>query len=172
MNNFRRLAAVLTICLILVACSDNTPASSGSASSGSTATAASGEFPPMGPAELDAYLADNKGTPTMVMVWTTWCPSCKQQMPEMEELAKSAKGQINVITVSLDENVEILKDYFKDKKLDLPVYHGDEALARKYEVQAIPTLLMFDREGKLNFNKPGVFPTAMLKVMADKLAQQ
>lgn len=172
MNNFRRLATLVLICLALVACSDNTTADSGSSASGSTTSAMSGQYPPMGVAELDAYLADNKGTPTMAMIWTTWCPSCKQQMPEMEELAKSAEGKVNVITISLDESIDALKDFFKDRTLDLPVYHGDEALARKYEVQAIPTLLMFNSKGELTFNKPGVFPTAMLRVMADKLATQ
>ena len=167
MKKLRQLAVILMICMMLVACGEE--ASQGNAAQSTDAVAA-GDYPAMGVAELDAFLAANKGTPTMLMFWTTWCPSCKEELPELEALRASHGDKVNIITVSLDENLAALDTFLAKKKLDLPVYHGDEAIARKFGVEAIPTLLMFDKTGKMIFGKPGVFPHSMLKVMADKLA--
>ena len=90
----------------------------------------------------------------------------------MEALNRSHGDKVNIITVSLDEKVEALDAFFSTKKIDLPVYIGDEAIARKFGVEAIPTLVMFDKNGTQTFAKPGVFPHAMLESMANKLAEQ
>ena len=170
MNNFRRLAVIAIVSLLLLAC--NSGASQESQGESSGGATASGTYPFMGVAELNTFLTKNAGKPTMLLFWTTWCPSCKQEIPEMEALNASHGDRVNVITVSLDENVEALDAFFKDGKIDLPVYHGDDAIARKFGVEAIPTLVMFDKKGQQTFAKAGVFPHAMLTAMAEKLAGQ
>lgn len=171
MNNLRRLAVMLIVMLALVACNGGSSSES-DADSTTGRAASSGEYPPMGVAELDAFLAEHKGTPTMLMFWTTWCPSCKQQIPEMEALKASHGDKVNIITVSLDEKVEALQAYFSKKTINLPVYHGDDAIARKFQVEAIPTLVMFDKDGTVTFSRPGVFPHPMLSSMADGLLEK
>ncbi len=159
-------ALVITAFLLLAACSDgDTKETGASAESNSART-----FEPMGVNELDTFLAANKGTPTILMFWTTWCPSCKKELPELEKLRQTHGDKVNIITVSLDEKREALEKYFEEHSLDLPVYYGDEAIARKFSVQAIPTLVMFDGEGQQVFAQPGVFPHEMLTGMAEKLA--
>jgi len=165
-----RFAAFLILTLILVACSGGSPSEvEAEAEVESGRSSGSIDFPFMGVAELDKYLADNVGKPTMVLFWTTWCPSCKQEIPEMEQLNKSHGDKMNIITISLDEKVEALDEFFKNGKLDLPVYWGDDAIARKFEISAIPSLVIFNKEGKKTFGQAGIFPHSMLKAMADNL---
>jgi len=171
MMKYWRFSAFLILTFVLVACSgESAPEAQTEVESGSSA--GSKDFPFMGVAELDKYLADNAGKPTMVLFWTTWCPSCKQQIPEMEQLNKSHGDKLNIITISLDDNVAFLDEFFKDGLLDLPVYFGDDAIAQKFDISAIPTLTIFNKEGKLTFSKAGIFPHSMLKAMADKLIEQ
>lgn len=166
MNNFQRLAVILCLSLILLACSG------GSTDSEAEPVSVGGAYPKMGVAELDTYLAENTGKPAMLLFWTTWCPSCKQEIPELEQLNKTYGDKVNILAISLDEDVAALDAFFADKKIELPVYIGDQAIARKFEVEAIPTLALIDKNGKLIFAKPGVFPYAMLQRMADKLLGQ
>ncbi|CCH49784.1 TlpA family protein disulfide reductase [Pseudodesulfovibrio piezophilus] len=168
MNNLKRLSTIFLFSLFLVACSGGSPAEGEPNSKDEGATG--GEFQHMGVSELETYLTANQGKPTLMFFWTTWCPSCKQEIPEMEALAKSHGDSVNVIAVSLDEKVEALETFFEKRKIDLPVYIGDEELARQFGIEAIPTLVMFDKSGKQVFAKPGVFPHAMLKSMAEELA--
>ncbi len=59
--------------------------------------------------------------------FATWCPPCKKQAPIIEELAKEYAGRIEIISIDTDKNPE---------------------LARKFNIQAIPTLVFLDAEGK------------------------
>lgn len=173
MMKFWRFAALLIVIVLLVACSgESTPEAKGTLSSDSGNTKESASFPFMGVAELDTYLAANSGKPTMVLFWTTWCPSCKQEIPEMELLNKSHGDKMNIITISLDEKVAALDKFFEKGMLDLPVYVGDQAIAEKFNVSAIPTLVIFNKEGKMTFAQPGIFPHSMLTAMAEKLIKQ
>ncbi|MBI9079580.1 MAG: TlpA family protein disulfide reductase [Pseudodesulfovibrio sp.] len=167
-----RLCSLLIIMVLLVACSSGSAPEAETESereSQAGSTIESSDFPFMGVAELDRFLADNNEKPTMVLFWTTWCPSCKQQIPEMEQLNKSHGEKMNIITISLDENVAALASFFKKGRLDLPVYIGNDVIAERFEVSAIPTLVIFDKQGKQTFSKAGIFPHSMLKAMADNL---
>lgn len=120
-------------------------------------------------AGLNDYLAANAGRPTLVMLWATWCPSCKQQIPELEQLEKTHGDKVNIIALSVDENRKALERYLEKKPMALTVAWGDQQIARDHNVEAIPTLLIFDKSGKKIFGQPGVFPASMLGAMADKL---
>jgi len=166
MNKLRLLAVIAIVSLFLVGCSE------GSAPEGGAKAGGSGAYPYMGVKELDSFIADHPGKPTMVFFWATWCPSCKQQMPDLEALYKSHGEKLNILAVSLDDKVEALEQYFADKKIDLPVYFGDSAMAERFNVSAIPTMVIFNKQGKQTFGQPGVFPQSMLKAMAEKLISE
>ena len=90
----------------------------------------------------------------------------------MEKLKSSHGDRLNIITISLDEEVSALTKFYKGKKPGLPVFIGNDNLARKFEVSAIPTLVIFNSKGRLTFGQSGIFPHSMLKAMADNLIGQ
>jgi len=173
-----RLFALLIFALTLVACSDNagstgdSPQAPDLKASAPAQAPASGDVPFMGLDELKDFVTGNDGKPTIVVIWTTWCPSCKEQMPELEALHESHGEKINIIALSLDENKAALDKYLAAAAPKLPVYWGDETVARAHGVEAIPTLLIFDKQGRKVFGQAGMFPSSMLGAMADKLANE
>ena len=172
MKKMWRIVVLTLFVLALTACSGESGSEqTGAASGGSTPAVADGSFPFMGEAELDQYLKDNAGRPTMLFFWATWCPSCKQQIPELEALHQSHGDRVNVVALSMDDKIEALEKYAATHPMNLPVYFGDQALARKFNIEAIPTMVIYDKAGKLIFNQAGVFPQSMLGAMVDKLNQ-
>ena len=63
----------------------------------------------------------NQGT-VVVDFTATWCPPCKMLAPVLDRVAEKYAGQVKIVKVDIDENVEV---------------------ASKYGVQQIPNLLFF-----------------------------
>ncbi len=91
------------------------------------------------PAAEQPAVSENKPAelPKLWDFFATWCPPCKRQAPIIEELAAEYQGQIEIRSINTDENQE---------------------LARKFNIQAIPTLVFLDATGKELSRHVGFFP--------------
>lgn len=70
--------------------------------------------------DFDKIIAESK--PTLVDFFATWCGPCKMQAPILEQVKNRVADAANVIKVDIDRN---------------------NALAAKYRVQSVPTLILF-----------------------------
>jgi thioredoxin 1 len=93
---------------------------------------------------LEETIKNNKSL--VVDCWAPWCGPCRMMSPVIDELASDLKGKITFGKLNTDENQDI---------------------AAKYQVQAIPTLLIF-KDGKLADRKVGALPK---KVLAGELTR-
>jgi thioredoxin 1 len=73
--------------------------------------------------------------------WAPWCGPCKMMLPVIDELSKDLKGKVAFGKLNTDENQNI---------------------ARKFKVQAIPTLLIF-KNGEVVDQVVGVMPKKKLE---------
>lgn len=60
--------------------------------------------------------------PVLVDFWAAWCMPCKMQGEVLKEIAPDLEGKVKIVKVNVDES---------------------EALAVKFGVSAIPTLMVF-----------------------------
>jgi thiol-disulfide isomerase/thioredoxin len=62
-------------------------------------------------------LARLKGQVVFVNFWATWCPPCGKEMPSMvklgQELGARHPGKFKMVAVSVDESVDLVKQFFK-----------------------------------------------------------
>ncbi len=77
----------------------------------------------------------------VVDCWATWCGPCRMVAPVIEQLARDYAGRVAFA------------------KLDVDCNH---AIASRYRVQSIPTILVF-KGGRLVDQKLGAMPRAMLE---------
>jgi thioredoxin len=82
--------------------------------------------------------------PVLVDFWADWCGPCKAIAPIVEALARAYEGRLKVMTLDVDENPRT---------------------ASTYQVQSIPTLLVF-KDGKPAERIVGALPK---QVIVDKL---
>jgi thioredoxin 1 len=83
--------------------------------------------------------------PVLVDYWAEWCGPCKAIAPLLEELAKDYGGKLKIAKVNVDEN---------------------QQLARKYNIKAIPTLMLF-KDGNVQASKLGMMSKPQLTAFLD-----
>ncbi len=97
-------------------------------------------------------LSDFKGKVVLLNFWATWCPPCREEIPDLVALQNEYKDKgLVVLGVSLDQNGPAqVKSFVSRMKINYPVVIGDEKMAMSYgSIQAIPTTFYIDRAGKI-----------------------
>jgi len=100
--------------------------------------------------------------------FATWCAPCKAEIPHLNNLREKYAGKFEVIAVLLEENKQqvIVDEFIKNYKIQYPVTNTSEnfALADLMDgVPVIPTMYMYDKEGKLIEKYVGIVPEEMLE---------
>lgn len=89
--------------------------------------------------EFDKIIAESK--PTLVDFFATWCGPCKMQAPILEQVKSSVGEQANVIKVDVDKNRELAAQYNVQSIPTLIVFKNGEALWRAYGLQQADILI-------------------------------
>lgn len=97
------------------------------------------------------HLKELKGKVVLINFWATWCPPCRKEMPDLEQLSKEFAAQGLVILAFSDETEERVKPFLAKQGITYPVLiDKDSALHKAFRVEGIPKSFVFNREGKLS----------------------
>ena len=99
------------------------------------------------PLTLSAF----KGKHVLLDFWTTWCPPCRADGPALEKLYRRyGDTELMIIAVSVDEERDVVESFLKQHPHSYPVVLSSEnALPRAYNVGALPTYVVIDKEGSI-----------------------
>jgi cytochrome c-type biogenesis protein len=121
-------------------------------------------------------LSDYKGKVVFLNFWATWCPPCKKEMPDIEELYQDYgqnKGHVIILGVAnpsnedYPNNSDVSKDkvieFLEDNKYTFPVVFDEtgDVLAHYY-ISAFPTTFLIDKEGNIYGYAPGMMTKDMM----------
>ena len=96
-------------------------------------------------------LSSLKGQPVLVNLWATWCGPCVVELPTLDRLVDLREGKLRVVTVSQDmSGTEKVADFIKQRGGDNLEPWLDEKgdLGAKYQVQTLPTTVLYNSEGQ------------------------
>jgi thiol-disulfide isomerase/thioredoxin len=95
-------------------------------------------------------LSSLRGHVVMIDFWATWCPPCRETLPETYRLSKVGEPRgLKVLPIS-DEDHGTGAGFLKQNHYARPTFLDKGSKAEKtYNIQAIPTVVIIDAKGKL-----------------------
>ncbi len=100
---------------------------------------------------VDLSLETYRGKVVLLDFWAVWCAPCRAETPHLKRAYEEFKNQgFEIIGVSLDHDKAKLLEYIKEQEVTWPQFlneTGENDIAQKYKVMAIPQAFLIDREG-------------------------
>jgi len=95
--------------------------------------------------------------PIMIHFWSTWCPVCKIEAPNIQRVSKDH----NVITIASQSGTdEEIKEYLKENNVDFKFINDyDNSYTEKFNITVFPTTLIYDKNKNLVFSEVGYTST-------------
>ncbi|WP_067725298.1 peroxiredoxin family protein [Oceanobacillus damuensis] len=94
-------------------------------------------------------LSDYTGQRVMLNFWTTWCPPCREEMPDMQRFYEDKEAVILAINLTdMEKNRTQVTEFAGEYGLTFPILM-DEAgeVSTLYRISPIPTTYMVDSKG-------------------------
>ncbi|MFC2176451.1 thioredoxin [Bacteroidota bacterium] len=88
----------------------------------------------------------NSDKPVLIDFHATWCGPCKMMSPILKDVAKKIGGKATILKIDVDRNQKV---------------------AAKYQVQGVPTLIVF-KNGQIVWRQSGVVPADQLVKVLEK----
>ncbi|MDQ0869821.1 thioredoxin 2 [Arthrobacter sp. V1I9] len=90
-------------------------------------------------------VAEQSPVPVLVDFWAAWCGPCRMVSPVLDKLARERAGEIKLVKVDVDKS---------------------PGLSRRFDVQAIPTLMVLV-DGTVAARQAGAAPAEVLRQWLD-----
>lgn len=119
--------------------------------------------PPFLTADLSGNVistADWSGKVVLLNFWATWCPACRDEIPQLIGLAARYKDHVLVIGVSEDDGPPAQVGQFAQAMgINYPIAMATREIATNYGgVPALPTTFVISPEGRVVQKHVGLYP--------------
>ena len=105
-------------------------------------------------------MASWSGKVVFVNFWATWCPPCREEIPELIDLQKRYGGSLQIVGISEDDDpaANVLR-FAKQHGINYPIIMATpEVIAAYGGVPALPTTFVIDTQGRVVEKHAGLHP--------------
>ncbi|MBQ1252697.1 MAG: TlpA family protein disulfide reductase [Firmicutes bacterium] len=120
----------------------------------SSEAVAAPDFTVLDAGEKEVSLSSFLGRPIVLNFWASWCPPCRSEMPDFEEMYLEYGDEVTFMMVNLTdgsrETVEIASAFITEQGYTFPVYYDIYMEgAYSYQVSSVPATYFIDADGNV-----------------------
>ena len=116
-------------------------------------------------------LSDHRGKVVLVNFWATWCTPCRRETPDLVKVAQQYGPRgVAFVGVSMDDQPKNAAPAFVSHYgIPYPVLVPDSGFTLGNAIEALPTTLLVDRNGRLAKAYTGAVTAERLRSDLDRL---
>jgi peroxiredoxin len=105
-------------------------------------------------------LSELRGQVVMINFWASWCGPCRQEMPLLDQLYQRYRPMgFTLLGVNVEEDSSAADKVLKEIPVTFPVlYDKKNQVSENYQVRAMPSTVLIDRDGKVRYLHEGYQP--------------
>lgn len=104
-------------------------------------------------------LSDYAGKVVLIDFWASWCPPCREEMPELIKFYNAHGDSLfELIAINIDKEPANMKA-FVDKLFPKPGFpilsDTDQQIPALFNIQSMPTTIFLDKKGNIRYRHDG-----------------
>jgi len=116
-------------------------------------------------------LSDHRGQVVLMNYWASWCAPCRQETPGLIDLARDYRYKgLTIVGVSMDEGGQrAVQSFLSEFHVPYPVLMPDLAIPAAPAIEALPTTVLIDRNGRAAKSYVGAVRESVFRADVDRL---
>lgn len=91
-------------------------------------------------------LSDHRGSPVVVNLWASWCPPCREEIPDISAFA-SANPDIAIVGVAVEDVERTARDFAAEIDASYPLALATADFEEAYPNLGLPATYIVDENG-------------------------
>lgn len=102
-------------------------------------------------------LSELTGNVVLINFWASWCGPCVKEMPLLNKIHKKYEPLgFTVLGVNVEQDSDNARAFLASNGVDFPILlDSKNQVTQQYDVIAMPTTVLVDRDGKIRFVHKG-----------------
>jgi len=96
-------------------------------------------------------LSSQKGKPVLLIFITTWCPTCRSEIPHYKKIYETfGKHSLEVAMIDIQESRETVSRFASKHQIPFTVLLDERGdVAASYGIVGVPAMILIDRDGNI-----------------------
>lgn len=116
-------------------------------------------------------LSDYEGQRVMLNFWATWCPPCREEMPDMQKFYEDNDAVVLAVNITnMETSKNKVNDFAEEFGLTFPILMDEEGVVSTlYRISPIPTTYMIDSNGIIQHKQYGALDYEQMVTEYEKM---
>lgn len=124
-------------------------------------------------AELQAAVDAARGKTVLLNFFASWCPPCKEELPDLIKLRKDVSpDKLVIIAVSVGDSLDAMERMAQKYEFNFPTFMGTHDVSTTYGITAIPHNVVISPEGRIEYSDSGIIDTDTVREYAAKASSR
>ncbi|MCF6218592.1 MAG: TlpA family protein disulfide reductase [Gammaproteobacteria bacterium] len=99
-----------------------------------------------------------EGKVTVLNLWATWCPPCREEMPSLQRLADDLPDdQYQLVGIAMDHDDHLVREFLAERNVVFSnlLDATEDVITQTLSVQGLPSTLIINEQGRVIAVIPG-----------------